>query len=87
MVVAAPFTGFSRESIQFLVDLAQHNDRSWFQPRKGEYERLLKEPLEALCLALGERFEARGLPLRSDPAKSPFRIYRDLRFSADKSPN
>jgi uncharacterized protein (TIGR02453 family) len=86
MVVAAPFTGFSRESIQFLVDLAQHNDRSWFQPRKGEYERLLKEPLEALCLALGELFEARGLPLRSDPAKSPFRIYRDLRFSADKSP-
>jgi uncharacterized protein (TIGR02453 family) len=86
VVVAAPFTGFTRESIQFLVELAQHNDRSWFQPRKGEYERVLKEPLEALCLALGERFEARGLPLRSDPAKSPFRIYRDLRFSADKSP-
>ena len=86
MVVAAPFTGFSRDSIQFLVELALHNDRSWFQPRKSDYERLLKEPLEALCLALGERFEARGLPLRSDPAKSPFRIYRDLRFSADKSP-
>ena len=87
MAVAAPFTGFTRESIQFLVELAQHNDRSWFQPRKGEYERVLKEPLEALCLALGERFEARRLPLRSDPAKSPFRIYRDLRFSTDKSPN
>jgi uncharacterized protein (TIGR02453 family) len=86
VVVAAPFTGFTRESIQFLVELSQHNDRSWFQPRKGEYERVLKEPLEALCRALGERFEARGLPLRSDPAKSPFRIYRDLRFSADKSP-
>jgi uncharacterized protein (TIGR02453 family) len=86
MVVAAPFVGFSRQSIQFLVELSQHNDRSWFQPRKGEYERVLKEPLEALCVALGERFEARGLPFRSDPAKSPFRIYRDLRFSADKSP-
>ena len=80
------FPGFSRDSIQFLVELALHNDRSWFQPRKSDYARLLKEPLEALCLALGERFEARGLPLRSDPAKSPFRIYRDLRFSADKSP-
>jgi uncharacterized protein (TIGR02453 family) len=87
MVVAAPFVGFSRESIQFLVELAQHNDRSWFQPRKGEYERLLKEPLEALCLALGARFARLGLPLRSDPAKSPFRIYRDLRFTTDKSPN
>ena len=86
MVVAAPFTGFSRDAVQFLVDLALHNDRTWFQSRKGEYERLLKEPLEALCLALADRFEARQLPLRSDPSKSPFRIYRDVRFSADKSP-
>jgi uncharacterized protein (TIGR02453 family) len=86
MAVIAPFTGFSREGLQFLVDLALNNDRSWFQPRKGDYERLLKEPLEALCLALGERFEAERLPLRSDPRHSPFRIYRDVRFSADKSP-
>jgi uncharacterized protein (TIGR02453 family) len=86
MVVAAPFTGFSREAIQFLADLALHNERSWFQPRKGDYERLLKEPLEALCLELADRFEARRLPLRADAAHSPFRIYRDVRFSADKSP-
>ncbi|MGA3030184.1 MAG: DUF2461 domain-containing protein [Candidatus Limnocylindrales bacterium] len=81
-----PFEGFSRDAIQFLADLALHNERTWFQPRKGDYERLLKEPLEALCAALGERFEASGLPLRADPARSPFRIYRDVRFSADKSP-
>lgn len=81
-----PFQGFSRDAIQFLADLALHNERTWFQPRKGDYERLLKEPLEALCAALGERFEASGLPLRADPARSPFRIYRDVRFSADKSP-
>jgi uncharacterized protein (TIGR02453 family) len=86
MVLAAPFTGFSRDAIQFLADLALHNERSWFQPRKGDYERLLKEPLEALCRELADRFEARRLPLRADPAHSPFRIYRDLRFSADKSP-
>lgn len=84
--MATQFTGFSRDAVQFLVDLALHNERSWFQPRKGEYERLLKEPLEALCLVLGERFEASGLPLRADPSRSPFRIYRDVRFSADKSP-
>jgi uncharacterized protein (TIGR02453 family) len=84
--VAASFQGFSREAIQFLADLAVHNERSWFQPRKSGYERLLKEPLEALCTALAERFEASGLPLRADPSRSPFRIYRDVRFSADKSP-
>jgi uncharacterized protein (TIGR02453 family) len=80
------FTGFRPEAIQFLADLAENNDRAWFQPRKAEYERLLKEPLEALCVALAERFEARGLPLSADPARSPFRIYRDVRFSKDKSP-
>jgi uncharacterized protein (TIGR02453 family) len=89
MAVASPsstFTGFRPEAIQFLVDLAANNERAWFQPRKAEYERLLKEPLEALIAALAERFEARGIPLRADPAKSPFRIYRDVRFSKDKSP-
>ena len=87
MAVATPsFTGFRPEAIQFLVDLAANNERAWFQPRKAEYERLLKEPLEALIAALGERFEKRGIPLRADPTKSPFRIYRDVRFSKDKSP-
>ena len=80
------FTGFSREALQFLADLAANNERAWFQPRKAEYERLLKLPLEELCVALGERFVARSIPLVSDPARSPFRIYRDTRFSKDKSP-
>ena len=80
------FTGFRPEAIQFLADLAANNDRAWFQPRKAEYERLLKQPLEALCVALAERFEARGVPLSADPVRSPFRIYRDVRFSKDKSP-
>jgi uncharacterized protein (TIGR02453 family) len=80
------FTGFLPDALQFLVDLADNNSRDWFQPRKAEYERLLKEPLEALCIALDEQFRARGIPLRADPAKSPFRVYRDVRFSKDKSP-
>ncbi len=85
-VATTAFTGFRPEAIQFLADLASNNDRAWFQPRKGEYERLLKEPLEALIAALAERFESLGIPLRADPARSPFRIYRDVRFSKDKSP-
>ena len=80
------FEGFSPEAIAFLAELAANNDRAWFTPRKAEYERLVKRPLESLCAALGERFEARGLPLVADPARSPFRIYRDVRFARDKSP-
>jgi uncharacterized protein (TIGR02453 family) len=80
------FTGFRPEAIQFLADLAENNDRDWFTPRKADYERLLKGPLAALCMALDEAFRARGIPLEGDPTRSPFRIYRDVRFSKDKSP-
>ena len=80
------FTGFTPEAIQFLVDLAENNNREWFQPRKSEYERLLKQPLEAFIAALAERFRDRRIPLLADPVRSPFRIYRDVRFSKDKSP-
>ena len=79
----ASFRGFTREGIQFMADLAAHNERSWFQPRKAEFERLVKQPMEALCEALAERFEQRGIPLLADPKSSPFRIYRDTRFSRD----
>ncbi len=86
VVAPAPFTGFRPEAVEFLAELAANNERAWFQPRKAEFERLLKEPLEALVAALGERFRERAIPLRADPARAPFRIYRDVRFSKDKSP-
>src|SRR6185369_17626606 len=80
------FTGFTPAAIQFLADLAENNDRAWFQPRKAEFERLLKQPMEAMIAALSERLAARGVPMLADPQRSPFRIYRDTRFSKDKSP-
>lgn len=80
------FEGFTKDAVQFLAHLADHNDRAWFQPRKPDYERLLKRPLEALCLVLDRRFREQGIPLSADPTRSPFRIYRDVRFSKDKAP-
>jgi uncharacterized protein (TIGR02453 family) len=86
VIETGAFTGFRPEAIDFLADLAQNNDRAWFQPRKTEYERLLKAPMEALVTALAERFDARGIPLQADPKQSVSRIYRDTRFAKDKSP-
>ncbi len=80
------FEGFRPEAVTFLAGLAEHNAREWFQPRKAEYERLLKQPLEDLCIVLEAEFRARTIPLHADPGRSPFRIYRDVRFSKDKSP-
>ena len=77
MAVATTFAGFAPEGIQFMADLAANNDRAWFQPRKSDFERLVKEPMELLMVALAERFETRGIPLVAD---------RDTRFSRDKAP-
>ena len=85
-IATTTFAGFSPQAVQFLADLAENNNRDWFQPRKGEYERLIKEPLADLCVALETEFRARDIPLHADPVKSPFRIYRDVRFSKDKRP-
>jgi len=84
--MSGSFAGFTPDAMQFLADLAFNNERAWFQPRKAEYERLLRQPLEALCTDLAVELGKRGVPLRADPKSSPFRIYRDTRFSKDKSP-
>jgi len=84
--MSGTFTGFTPDAMQFLVDLAFNNERPWFQAHKADYERLLKEPLEAMCSDLGDELASRGVPLRADPKSSPFRIYRDTRFSKDKTP-
>ena len=84
--VASGFQGFPPAALQFLADLAANNDRAWFTPRKADFERLLKAPMEALCAALADAFPRHGVPLTADPRRSPFRIYRDTRFSKDKTP-
>jgi uncharacterized protein (TIGR02453 family) len=86
VIETAVFTGFRPEAVDFLADLAQNNERAWFQPRKDEYERLVKAPMEALVVALADRFEARSIALEADPKRSVSRIYRDTRFAKDKSP-
>jgi uncharacterized protein (TIGR02453 family) len=80
------FNGFSPEAFVFLRKLKRNNRREWFQPRKPLYEKLLREPMEALLLELGERIEPQLPGIRFHPKKHIFRIYRDVRFSEDKSP-
>ena len=81
-----PFPGFRPEAFAFLRDLAQHNDRDWFKPRKALYEDEVLWPLRCLVADAGQRTAAQGLNLTGDPKQSVFRIYRDTRFSKDKLP-
>lgn len=77
---------FRPEALKFLRDLKRHNDRDWFTPRKAVYEAELKEPMLAVIRKITEAM-LEFAPHHVRPAeKSLFRIYRDTRFSADKTP-
>ncbi len=77
---------FRPEGIAFLRNLAKHNDREWFTPRKAVFEAELKEPMLAIIRKVTDAM-LEFAPGHVRPAeKSLFRIYRDTRFSADKKP-
>ena len=81
---AVPY--FRPEALTFLRNLARHNDRAWFQPRKAEFEAELKEPMLAIVRRITDAM-LEFAPNHVRPAeKSLFRIYRDMRFSSDKRP-
>jgi uncharacterized protein (TIGR02453 family) len=82
----ARFSGFPKEGLQFLRDLKKNNDRDWFQSRKAVYEECVQRPMTELVLALGEDFERFAPSYLTDPKKAIYRIYRDTRFSNDKTP-
>ncbi len=80
------FQGFSPQALRFLRDLRKNNDRTWFQTRKELYERELLAPLHALTGGLATALRRAKIPIDADPRRAVFRIYRDVRFSLDKSP-
>jgi len=82
----ARFEGFPPSGLRFLRELARHNDRSWFVPRKHVYERDVLQPMQQLVMELSERFERKRIPLHGDVRRSIFRIYRDVRFTHNKLP-
>src|ERR1039458_5661175 len=81
-VSAPPY--FRPEALTFLRNLAKHNDRAWFQPRKEQFEAELREPMLAIVRKITDAM-VNFAPNHVRPAeKSLFRIYRDTRFSNDK---
>jgi uncharacterized protein (TIGR02453 family) len=83
---ALPFQGFPPAATRFFKELAVNQNREWFAEHKVEYEQLVKAPLGALLQTVTARLASTPLPLIGDPKRSMFRINRDVRFSADKSP-
>ncbi|MBI3569105.1 MAG: DUF2461 domain-containing protein [Gemmatimonadetes bacterium] len=77
---------FTPAAFTFLRALKRNNRREWFEAHRPEYERDLLAPLRALAEEFDVRFATLAPEFVGDPKRSLFRIYRDVRFSKDKTP-
>ena len=86
----ANFTGFPKAGLQFLIDLAANNNREWFQAHKADFQNHIQKPAQDFVAVLGERLQTISSDIRYDTnlngSGSLMRIYRDVRFSKDKTP-
>src|SRR5215213_6455074 len=75
-----------KSTFQFLKDLKKNNNRPWFDKNKPRYEEA-KKNIESLVEMFLAKFSAADKRLAKLSGKEcVFRIYRDIRFSADKTP-
>ncbi|MBS0286922.1 MAG: DUF2461 domain-containing protein [Proteobacteria bacterium] len=80
---------FTKELFKFLKDLSKHNNREWFQKNKERYEEQVKEPVLDFIACIRPHLLKLCPQLKVDPSPhrgSMLRIYKDTRFSHDKTP-
>jgi uncharacterized protein (TIGR02453 family) len=86
---AKTFSAFRPDLLTFLDELAANNNRAWFNANKERYEAVVREPcldfIAAMAEPLGE-FAPRFPPWPKKTGGSLMRVYRDTRFSRDKTP-
>ncbi len=80
------FKGFPPQALRFFSDLKRHNNRPWFQAHKDTYAKAVQEPMVEMILSVGEALRRFAPEMVADPRSSLYRIYRDTRFSKDKTP-
>ncbi|MBI2411254.1 MAG: DUF2461 domain-containing protein [Candidatus Kerfeldbacteria bacterium] len=82
------FQRFSEQTIQFLGDLQSHNNKTWFEAHREDYQQFVLEPLQALVQDLSNDMLMIDSYFEVTPAvnRTISRIHRDTRFSKDKSP-
>ena len=84
-----PTAHFTPALFEFLAELGENNNREWFNANKARYERDVRDALVSFVGDFGDRLYEISPHMVADPRPSGgsvFRIYRDVRFSKDKSP-
>jgi uncharacterized protein (TIGR02453 family) len=81
------FEGFSPESLTFLNDVRVNNSKEWFESHRDDYNKYLLKPFQNLVIDLSEQILSIDDLIDVAPVinKTISRIFRDIRFSKDKS--
>ena len=83
------FTGFPKDFFGFFEDLNKNNNRDWFNQNKNRYYESVVNPISEFIVCMAPRLNKISRHYKADPKPhggSMFRIYRDTRFSKDKTP-
>ena len=83
------FNGFPKDLFSFFNELKNNNNREWFALNKARYLESVVQPMGDFITDLAPRLKQISAHYTADPRPhggSMFRIYRDARFSHDKSP-
>ena len=83
-----PFDHFPKETLPFLESIEKNNTKEWFEAHKDDYTRYILEPSRTFVEEMGEHLQALVPTINAIPKinASLFRIYRDTRFSKNKTP-
>ncbi|HAW51745.1 MAG TPA: TIGR02453 family protein [Flavobacteriales bacterium] len=77
---------FDPDFLQFFKDLAANNNREWFTANKKRYDTIVKKPFEIFITDLIDKVKKDDPTVQIEAKDAIFRIYRDIRFSKDKTP-
>jgi uncharacterized protein (TIGR02453 family) len=84
--VGQRISSLPRRSLAFLRALKRNNRRDWFQPRKEQFDADVREPMLAIVERLADDLRSIAPEIVVDPKTAMYRIYRDTRFSENKTP-
>lgn len=77
---------FDKKTLTFLRGLAKNNNKAWFDEHRREYQQHLREPYLALAEDLCDAIALGEPEYQVEPKRAIYRINRDVRFAADKTP-
>ena len=80
------FPGLPAEALKFFRALEKNNNRDWFEKNKQSYVENVRGPMEALATTISAELTRFAPAYATEPKKALFRIYRDTRFSSNKTP-